>query len=537
MANIGARHPKWAPIATEPVNGLPTYNGAAAVLVGKLISAEATPTYASGSLYADDVLAESVDEFVSASISMSTDDLVPGVLSAIFGAHEDAGTPGLVTYKSTDAQPYGGLGYLAYLMRGGVKLFKAYFYPKVKATLGADAANTKTDSITFGTQSLTFTVFEANDHTWKITEEFVGATAEQDAKAWLDARLGVPGGGGGITGAIIGVSINGIPVVGNTLAAVTDPPNAPAAFQWMADSADLVGATAKTFSLTNAEVGKEMRVRAHGVETYSGDVVSDPTVPVQPGTGPVPLDGVKIDGIAMVGHTLAATLSPAGANADFEWVADGETIPGESGPTLTLAEGERGKTVYVVANGKDGYSGIAWSKAVGPVKEELKNVRVTGTALTGQPLTAVPEPSYATVTYQWSKGTDPIPGAAAPTYVPNAEDLGETIRVTATGYGLFVGIWDSVPTKGVGPGPLDSVIIVGTPLVGESLELNVVPREAERYSTYQWSAGGVPIPNATGESYVVDALDIGKEITVKATGDGTTYTGTVNSLPTAPVTG
>lgn len=59
-------------------------------------------------------------------------------------------------------------------------------YPRVKAVLGNDNAATKADSITFGTNSTTFTVFRCNSDDWRITEEL---TTEAAAKAWVKEQL------------------------------------------------------------------------------------------------------------------------------------------------------------------------------------------------------------------------------------------------------------------------------------------------------------------------------------------------------------
>ena len=91
-----------------------------------------------------------------------------------------------VHYKAGDSAPLGGLAYYKVLMRKGVKLFKGYFYPRVKAVLGNDNAATKADSITFGTNSTTFTVFRCNSDDWRITEEL---TTEAAAKAWVKEQL------------------------------------------------------------------------------------------------------------------------------------------------------------------------------------------------------------------------------------------------------------------------------------------------------------------------------------------------------------
>lgn len=189
MASFGAKRPYFNTIATEPENALPTYAATGPVQIGRLVKADLTVNMASGKLYADDELAESVDEFSSGSLAMETDDVEDDVASKVYGCTVSEKE---VHYKASDSAPMGGLAYYKVLMRKGVKLFKGYFYPRVKAVLGNDSAATKADSITFGTNSTTFTVFRCNSDDWRITEELA---TEAEAIAWVKEKLAAAAGG------------------------------------------------------------------------------------------------------------------------------------------------------------------------------------------------------------------------------------------------------------------------------------------------------------------------------------------------------
>lgn len=183
MASFGAKNPYFNTIEEEPEGALPTYAEAGPVKIGRLVKADLTVSLASGKLYADDELAESVDEFSSGSIAMETDDMVDDVAGRVYGCEV---VEKEVHYKAGDSAPLGGLAYYKVLMRRGVKLFKGFYYPRVKAVLGNDSAATKADSITFGTNSTTFTVFRCNSDDWRITEEFA---TEAEALAWVKEKL------------------------------------------------------------------------------------------------------------------------------------------------------------------------------------------------------------------------------------------------------------------------------------------------------------------------------------------------------------
>lgn len=195
MASFGAKYPRFNKISNEPENALPKYDAAGPISLGKLVKAELSVTMASGKLFADDQLAEAVDEFVSGSIAMETDEIADAAAASVYGATVENKR---VSYKAGDTAPLGGLAYYKVLMRNGKKLFKGFFYPRVKAILGNDTAATKGDSITFGTSATTFTVFVCNSDEWRITEEFDN---EAEAKAWVDHQLGKEDSNGGKTAA------------------------------------------------------------------------------------------------------------------------------------------------------------------------------------------------------------------------------------------------------------------------------------------------------------------------------------------------
>lgn len=181
MASFGLRYLRFSPIAEEPENALPKYKGP--VTLGKAVKADLTVTVASGELYAEDALAESVDEFVSGSLAVETDDMTDETCVAVYGCTLKEKE---LIDKAADSTPVGGVGYYKVLIRNGVKSFRGYVYPRCKAILGNDTAATKGNSITFGTNPATFKVFRCNDDSWRLRETF---DTEAAAKAWIDEKL------------------------------------------------------------------------------------------------------------------------------------------------------------------------------------------------------------------------------------------------------------------------------------------------------------------------------------------------------------
>ena len=157
MAKFGAKYPCFKPASA----------GSGSVL-GKLVSANLTVNLASGSL------------------AMETDDMTDAVAGVVYGATV---SNGVVTYKSTDTAPYGVLAYYKVLMRSGVKSYQGYCYPKAKAALGNDNAQTKGSSITFQTTQTTFTIMaDDSTNTWRETKSF---SSESDAIAWVKSKVSI----------------------------------------------------------------------------------------------------------------------------------------------------------------------------------------------------------------------------------------------------------------------------------------------------------------------------------------------------------
>lgn len=182
---MGAKYPRFAAIASETSNALPTYESEK-VTIGELIAANMTVNLANGELYSDDALNVKVSEFSSATVAMETDGMEDAVAVALYGASVEA-SGGLVTYNVGDVAPNGGLAYYVMMKdKTGGTYYKGYYFPKVQAAMGNDNAATKGSSISFQTANTTFTVMKAENGDWMQTEIHA---SEAEAQAWVDACL------------------------------------------------------------------------------------------------------------------------------------------------------------------------------------------------------------------------------------------------------------------------------------------------------------------------------------------------------------
>ena len=183
MASFGAKYPYFNPVAEEPEGQLPVYKDQDPVRIGRLVKADLTVNLASGKLFADDGLAESVEEFFLRLYRYG--DRRHGGRRRLRGLWRGGqGRRGPLYHPGRASG--GGLAYFKKLMRRKKVIYKGYFYPLVMASLGNDTAQTKGDSITFGTNNTTFTVFACEDASWRHTKEF---PSEAEALAWIKDKL------------------------------------------------------------------------------------------------------------------------------------------------------------------------------------------------------------------------------------------------------------------------------------------------------------------------------------------------------------
>lgn len=186
MAKIGFRHFYFAPFSgEEPENGLPSYGERKKI--GRAISADWSPEYAEGELYADDEVAESDKEFVKGTLNAVVDDMLENVQAAIYGATLSESGNG-VKHGADDNPPMGGITFIRAMKRNNVKYYEGNFMPKVKATPGNSSAATKASGFTYQTTNLNMSYYAARDekHTYHDIEVF---ETEAEAVAWCEGKL------------------------------------------------------------------------------------------------------------------------------------------------------------------------------------------------------------------------------------------------------------------------------------------------------------------------------------------------------------
>jgi hypothetical protein len=339
-------------------------------------------------------------------------------------------------------------------------------------------------------------------------------------------------------------TVKGTAKVGSTLTATPGtwgPTGVALKYQWKANGAAITGATATTFKLTAAQVGKTVTISVTGAKagytTATKTSAATGTVmalnPVL--TAPTP----KITGTAKVGYTLTAvpgTWGPAAVTLKYQWRANAVAIAGATASTYKPSAAEVGKTISVTVTGsKAGYNTAAKTSAltarvaVGTLTAPVPGI--AGTAKVGYTLAAVPGawgPAPVTLKYQWKANGIAITGATASTYKPAAAVIGKTISGTVTGSkaGYTTAAKASALTARVAVGTLTAPVPVvsGAARVGSALTAAGTWGPAPVALKYQWKANGVAITAATGSSYTPTTAVLGKTLTVTVTGSKAGFT-------------
>ncbi len=394
-------------------------------------------------------------------------------------------------------------------------------------------------------------------------------TLDSVATAAVEARPNSPAAGA--------PAIGGTAQVGETLTA--DPSgiadtdgltNVTFSYQWLADDADLSGATGSSYTLTDSDEGKAIKVRASftddagNAETLDSDATAAVEArPNSPATG-----APAISGTAQVGETLTAdTLGIADAdgltNATFsyQWLADDADISGATGSSYTLTDSDEGKAIKVRASFTDdaGNAETLDSDATAAVEARPNSPAtgapaISGTAQVGETLTADPSGiadtdglTNVTFSYQWLADDSEISGATGSSYTLTDSDEGKAIKVRAsfTDDAGNAETLDSVATAAVEARPnspaTGAPAISGTVQVGETLTADtsgIADTDGLTNATfsYQWLADDSEISGATGSSYTLTDSDEGKAIKVRASfTDDAGNAETLTSVATAAV--
>lgn len=301
------------------------------------------------------------------------------------------------------------------------------------------------------------------------------------------------------------VTIDGTTTEGQQLTANVDAlddldgmENAEFSYQWSRDGVAVDGATAKTYDLTQADVGSTMTVDVSFTDDRGGEegVTSTATVPVanlnDDATGIVLIEGTPTEGETLTADTsgIADADGMAGAVFSYQWFVGEQPILDATGSSLLLTEAQVGQAIWVQVSFEDDFGNIetATSELTGNVtntnNSPTGSVVIAGDAIEGATLEAdisglddADGLDGAVFSYQWLRDGVVISGAASKTYVVTAEDgdaaLSVRVRYTDNGGSEIVGSGTAETVYSAATAPVQAYNITGTDgadtLTGNSL--------------------------------------------------------------------
>ncbi|GAB5442642.1 MAG: hypothetical protein Fues2KO_29910 [Fuerstiella sp.] len=145
-------------------------------------------------------------------------------------------------------------------------------------------------------------------------------------------------------------------------------------WQWLRDGSAIAGATANTYTLTDADVGTMISVAASWVDGHgTNEQVISSAVGSVANLNDVPTGVVSISGLAIEDQTLTASNTLADADGlgviGYQWLRNGSVITGATGTTYTLGDADVGQLISVQASWVDGHgtAEAVVSSVIGPV--------------------------------------------------------------------------------------------------------------------------------------------------------------------------
>jgi hypothetical protein len=398
-------------------------------------------------------------------------------------------------------------------------------------------------------------------------------------------------------------------------------------FKWQASSdkanwsdSDIAGATASTFTTTQAQVGKFIRVVATYTDNFgiTEEVTSVPTTTAITNANDAPSGALTISGSATQGQVLTATstiadidgIPASGVGAlSFKWQASSDKtnwsdsdIAGATAITFTTTQAQVGKYIRAVATYTDNFgitevvTSVPTTNVIANVNDAPTGILTIPEAITpdrtgfaaggffipdlaadlkvvnqGQVLTAtstiadidgIPVSGVGALSYKWQSSSESggswsdIAGATASTFTTTQAQVDKYIRVVATytdNFGATEIVNSSPSDKAItnaNDAPSGTLTISGTANQGQVLtatstiaDIDGIPASGVGALTYKWQASSISeggwsdIAGATASTFTTTQAQVGKYIRAVATyTDNFGTAETVESAPTDAIT-
>ncbi len=170
---------------------------------------------------------------------------------------------------------------------------------------------------------------------------------------------------------ISAATISGSTISGQTLTAhssgVTGYPAPTETYQWYSNGSAISGATASTYTLTDAEIGTVITVVITESNTSGPDAsaTSSPTATITHANIAPAIATATISGTTTQGQTLTATASGVTGYPNptllYQWYANGVAISGATSSTFLLTASQVGAAITVRITATNGIGTAAWA--------------------------------------------------------------------------------------------------------------------------------------------------------------------------------
>jgi uncharacterized delta-60 repeat protein len=174
-------------------------------------------------------------------------------------------------------------------------------------------------------------------------------------------------------------------------------------YQWQLAGVNIVGATASSFTLTQAEVGKIISVKASYTDGLGAteSVLSTATSAIG-NVNDVPTGKVLIAGTAILGEILTVSTTLADLDGmgtiSYQWLAGGVNVAGATSSTFSITQTVVGKSIAVSASYTDGFG-------------TMERINSIATAVVTDPANPTQTGTAANESFYSGKGNDTIDGA------------------------------------------------------------------------------------------------------------------------------
>jgi len=291
-------------------------------------------------------------------------------------------------------------------------------------------------------------------------------------------------------------------------------------YQWLADGIAIQGATTNRYTLVDRDDGRLVSVRVTAQKPLHRTVVSESPAILALLQEFANVSKPEISGNPRIGSTLTASHGnwDTGTTLSYQWLRDGFSIDGANANTYTLADRDDGSFISVRLTGQKPLhrTVVSESSTIRAWLQEFANASpatIVGVTKVGSLLSASNGrwDVGVTLTYQWLRENEEIPGATFSTYQPQMEDAGKSISLRVRGEKQFfrpaVRTSSAVSISSTQPIASNSSIAEGESNIAAGLGATcAVLRSGQVYCAGDSKAGG-NIPSNLSKSIQVSLRD------------------------------